>query len=48
MTTLEEKKAADSLDQSIKMVCDKHKAPAAFFSQKEDRYVCFKCLVAKE
>ena len=30
------------------MVCDRHKAPAAFFSQKEDRYVCFKCLVSSE
>ena len=36
------------LDQSIKMLCDTHKAPAVFFSNKEDRYVCFKCLVASE
>mmetsp|Transcript_6459 Transcript_6459/g.10408 ORF Transcript_6459/g.10408 Transcript_6459/m.10408 type:complete len:244 (+) Transcript_6459:573-1304(+) len=36
------------IDQSIKMVCDTHKAPAVFFSEKEDRYVCFKCLVASE
>lgn len=35
-------------NQSIKMLCDRHKAPAVFFSQKEDRYVCFKCLVAQE
>ena len=25
-----------------------HKAPAVFFSEKEDRYVCFKCLAASE
>jgi len=36
------------LDQSIKMLCDTHKAPAVFFSNKEERYVCFKCLVASE
>jgi hypothetical protein len=30
------------------MLCDTHKAPAVFFSNKEDRYVCFKCLVASE
>ena len=30
------------------MVCDLHNAPAAFFSHKEDRYVCFKCLVHSE
>lgn len=36
------------LDQSIKMLCETHKAPAVFFSEKEDRYVCFKCLVASE
>lgn len=35
-------------NKSIKMLCDRHKAPAVFFSQKEDRYVCFKCLVAQE
>ena len=33
-------------DASIKMLCERHKAPAAFFSQKENRYVCFKCLVS--
>lgn len=36
------------LDQSIKMLCDTHKAPAVFFSQKEERYVCFKCLISNE
>ena len=36
------------MEQSIKMLCDTHKAPAAFFSEKENRYVCFKCLVASE
>lgn len=36
------------LDQSIKMLCDTHKAPAVFFSQKEERYVCFKCLINNE
>ena len=36
------------MDQSIKMICDTHKAPAVFFSQKEERYVCFKCLVTSE
>ena len=36
------------LDQSIKMLCDTHKAPAVFFSNKEERYVCFKCLVSSE
>jgi hypothetical protein len=30
------------------MLCEQHKAPAVFFSQKEDRYVCFKCLVSQE
>ena len=30
------------------MLCETHKAPAVFFSEKEDRYVCFKCLVASE
>ena len=30
------------------MLCDTHKAPAVFFSNKEDRYVCFKCLVSSE
>lgn len=35
-------------DKSIKMLCEMHGAPAAFFSQKEDRYVCFKCLVNSE
>lgn len=30
------------------MICDTHKAPAVFFSNKEDRYVCFKCLVSSE
>jgi len=30
------------------MLCDTHKAPAVFFSNKEERYVCFKCLVASE
>lgn len=36
------------LDQSIKMLCDTHKAPAVFYSNKEDRYVCFKCIVSSE
>ena len=35
-------------NESIKMICDTHKAPAVFFSNKEDRYVCFKCLVSSE
>ena len=35
-----------NLSQS--MVCDRHKAPAIFFSHKEERYVCFKCLVSQE
>jgi hypothetical protein len=30
------------------MLCDPHKAPAVFFSNKEDRYVCFKCLISME
>jgi len=30
------------------MICETHKAPAVFFSEKEDRYVCFKCLAASE
>ena len=30
------------------MVCEMHGAPAAFFSEKEKRYVCFKCLVKSE
>ena len=30
------------------MLCEMHKAPAVFFSEKEDRYVCFKCLVKSE
>lgn len=37
-----------NLDQSIKMLCDTHKAPAVFYSNKEERYVCFKCLVSTE
>lgn len=44
----EGKKDREPLDQSIKMLCDTHKAPAVFFSNKEDRYVCFKCLVSSE
>ena len=35
-------------EASIKMLCEMHKAPAVFFSEKEDRYVCFKCLVKTE
>lgn len=30
------------------MLCETHKAPAVFFSNKEKRYVCFKCLVSME
>jgi hypothetical protein len=30
------------------MLCSTHKSPAVFFSEKEDRYVCFKCLVSQE
>lgn len=33
-------------DETIKMLCEAHKAPAVFFSQQQDRYLCFKCLVA--
>ena len=44
----EGRKQHEPLDQSIKMLCDTHKAPAVFFSNKEDRYVCFKCLVSSE
>ena len=33
-------------DISQTMVCEKHKVPASFFSHKEERYVCFKCLVS--
>lgn len=36
------------MNESIKMICDTHKAPAVFFSNKEERYVCFKCLVSSE
>ena len=43
-----QKEGQNDLDQSIKMLCDTHKAPAVFFSNKEDRYVCFKCLVQSE
>ena len=32
-------------DETIKMLCEAHKAPAVFFSQQQDRYLCFKCLV---
>lgn len=44
------KKSADPNDTDISqsMVCEKHKAPASFFSHKEERYVCFKCLVSQE
>lgn len=35
-------------DISQTMVCEKHKVAASFFSHKEDRYVCFKCLVSQE
>ena len=30
------------------MLCERHKTAAVFFSQKEERYVCFKCLVSQE
>jgi hypothetical protein len=30
------------------MLCDTHKAPAVFYSNKEERYVCFKCIVSSE
>ena len=30
------------------MMCEKHNTPAVFFSEKEERYVCFKCLAAAE
>ena len=47
------KKAGDPIefdpnnpDISQSMVCEKHKIPASFFSHKEARYVCFKCLVS--
>lgn len=30
------------------MLCETHKSPAVFFSNKEKRYVCFKCLVSME
>lgn len=30
------------------MICTKHNAAAAFYSEKEERYVCFKCVVASE
>jgi len=39
---------SEILEQSIKMLCTMHKSPAVFFSEKEDRYVCFKCLVSTE
>lgn len=35
-------------DFTIKMQCDTHKSPATFYSQKDQRYVCFKCLVSSE
>lgn len=43
-----EAKALGLLDENIKMLCETHKAPAVFFSNKEKRYVCFKCLVSME
>ena len=35
------------MDQSIKMLCEQHKQPAAFFSHQHNRYMCFKCLIAE-
>ena len=46
--TMPEKGGKQDLNESIKMICDTHKAPAVFFSNKEERYVCFKCLVSSE
>jgi len=43
-----DKSGKQDMNESIKMICDTHKAPAVFFSNKEERYVCFKCLVSSE
>lgn len=34
------------MDETIKMLCKEHGAPAVFFSQQQDCYYCFKCLVS--
>ena len=39
---------ANGVGHSLKMLCDTHKAPAVFFSQNEQKYICFKCIVAQE
>ena len=36
------------IDSSIKMLCEKHNVPADFFSEKEDRYMCFQCVMSKD
>ena len=38
----------ENFNVNSKIECEKHKEPAAFYSQKEQRYVCFKCLVHSE
>ena len=30
------------------MLCESHQAAAVFYSEKEGKYVCFKCLVDSE
>ena len=32
-------------NETIKMLCKEHKAPAVFYSNQQDCYYCFKCLV---
>lgn len=38
----------DQNDETIKMLCYLHKAPAVFYSQQQERYLCFKCLVSSQ
>ena len=38
-------KEDNSIDMSVKMLCDLHKCPAVFFSNELGRYMCFKCLM---
>ncbi len=35
-----------TLNGSIKMICEKHNAPAVFYSEPLDFYMCFRCLAS--
>lgn len=36
------------MDMSIQMVCEKHKMPVVFASKEQNKYFCFKCLIAND